>query len=76
MGFFKGGFFRLQDVTVTFFELVFFWSTFYRVDFIGSPGSSCLADVNKTGSSGSNPQSCPIDLKFLLHDHFSDYLIF
>ena len=47
-GFFKGEFFRLQDVTL-FEKLVSILKSFYnvRVDFIGSPGSSCLADDKK-----------------------------
>ena len=47
VGFFKGGFCCLQDVT--FFEKLVpnYFKYFYivRVNYIGPPGSSCLADV-------------------------------
>ena len=47
VGFFKGGFCCLRDVT--FFEKLvsnfFEYFCIVRVDYIGSPGSSCLADV-------------------------------
>ena len=49
VGFFKGGFCCLQDVTL-FEKLVsnfFEYFCIVRVDYIGPPGSSCLADVLK-----------------------------
>ena len=49
VGFFKGGFCCFQDVI--FFEKLmsnfFQYFCIVRVDYIGSPGSSCLADEKR-----------------------------